>query len=154
MKDYVKDCQLNFVRIKFSPKLKVVELKYLCESHGLLLKPEEEVEFVEEKRFCIVKCAFRKAMNYDNEQFKLLQNDVECMVQIISKRLRRSSLVIAYHFTHPIWKFLIYINRPIRIGRTGLRLVSRIFSPTTRVKSLFETKKSVFVIKMSLAVYK
>ena len=98
MKDYVKDCQLNFVRIKFSPQLKVAELKYLCESHGLLLKPEEEVEFVEEKRFCIVKCAFRKAMNYDNEQFKLLQNDVECMVQIISKRLRRSSLVIVLSF--------------------------------------------------------
>jgi len=37
-------------------------------------------------------------MNYDNEQFKLLQNDVECMVQIISKRLRRSSLVIVLSF--------------------------------------------------------
>ena len=86
-------------KIKFSSTLKVAELRSLCESHGLLSKPEEEVEFVDEERICIVKCAFRKAMNYDNEPFQLLQRDVEGMVHIISKMLRRSSLVIAYHFT-------------------------------------------------------
>lgn len=97
---------LNDLNIKFPSKYKLADLQHLCESKGLLTQTmNDDVPIVPEevwkevKKMIIVKCAFRKAMNFDNDKFKLLQNEVETFVHIISRMLRRSSLTMAYHFT-------------------------------------------------------
>ena len=96
---------LNDSNIKFPTKYKLADLQHLCESKGLLTQTINDLPIVEEevwkevKKIFIVKCAFRKAMNFDDDKFSLLQNEVESFVHIISRMLRRSSLVIAYHFT-------------------------------------------------------
>ena len=96
---------LNDSNIKFPTKYKLADLQHLCESKGLLTQTINDLPIVEEevwkevKKIFIVKCAFRKAMNFDDDKFSLLQNEVESFVHIISRMLRRSSLVISYHFT-------------------------------------------------------
>jgi len=61
--------------------------------------PDTAVETKVVTDIVVVKCGLRNVINLDNATFALLSATVERYVNIISRMMRRSSLVLLYHLT-------------------------------------------------------
>lgn len=83
--------------VAFSSKAKLADLRKLCEDNGLIARPPPNFKMVE--KICVVKCALKRAMNLDEEQFDKFRGHVDDLVNVVSRMLRRSSLVMSFHFT-------------------------------------------------------
>ena len=88
---------LKLANIDIPKKSKLADLRELCEKNGLIARPPDEYTNIE--KTTIIKCALRHAMNLDNSQFLLLRTEIDKMVNVISRMLRRSSLALCYHMT-------------------------------------------------------
>ena len=104
-KDKLKDL-LKLSNIIFSNKLKVEDLRRLCQQHNLIASPLPKFKDVE--KICIVKCALKKSSNLNDEDFNIFRNEIDKMVNITSRMLRRTSLALAFHI---LW--LLENNKPI-----------------------------------------
>ena len=97
---YNMDClkeKLRRLDIAFPKRVKKEELMRLCEENGLVARPPPEFKKVE--KLTIVKCSLNRAMNLDPEQMSTFRQEVNKMVVIISRMLRRASLALSYHMT-------------------------------------------------------
>ena len=88
---------LRLANVPFVAKAKLADLRQLCEDHRLVARPPPELKTVE--KMCVVKCALKKAMNLDEEQFDVFRTHVDKLVNLISRMLRRASLALAFHTT-------------------------------------------------------
>ena len=100
--DKLKDL-LKLSDIEFSNKLKVEDLRLLCQKHNLI-----EPEFKDVEKICIVKCALRRSLNLDNDKFIIFRDEIDKIVNITSRMLRRTSLTLAFHI---LW--LLENKKPI-----------------------------------------
>ena len=87
LRDLLKDAG-----VKIAVKSKRDDLWRLCLEHNLV-----EREFVNQTDITVVKSSLQYAMNLNNKDFKLFSDRIEKYVSIISRLLRRSSLIFYYH---------------------------------------------------------
>ena len=85
---------LGLPKLEYSGKLGAPGLKLLCEEHGLLAPVFKEFEEI-----TVVKCALRKAMTVDDPQYAVFSAHIESFVNVISRMMRRTTLVLSYHVT-------------------------------------------------------
>jgi hypothetical protein len=88
---------LKLAEVSYSSKDKKDDLILLCQNNGLIAKPPPEYKTVE--KTCVVKCALKKAMSLNEEEFGKFRGHVDDLVNVVSRMLRRSSLVLAFHVT-------------------------------------------------------
>ena len=85
---------LGLPRLVYSGRLGAPGLKLLCEQHGIL-----EPVFREFEDITVVKCALRKAMTVDDAQYAVFSEHIEAFVNVISRMMRRTTLLLSYHVT-------------------------------------------------------
>jgi hypothetical protein len=88
---------LNALRLlKVTPprRAKVGELEDLCVMHGIT---GFEPKYQEATKKTVVKCALRKAMNLDAEQYDKFGDKVDELVNIVSRMFRRASVALALY---------------------------------------------------------
>ena len=99
------------------------DLSELCIRHGLIHRPPVAIEKVKNdetaegvdavkrvEKYTVVKCALKRAMNLDEDQFAAFSGGVEEFVGLISRMLRRASLALAHHTA---WLFEGDVQRAI-----------------------------------------
>ena len=131
---------LKLTNIDIPKKSKLADLRELCEKNGLIAKPPDEYMNIEKNT--IVKCALRHAMNLDDDQFLMLRAEIDKMVNVVSRMLRRSSLALCYHMTKlvssgqpvpDLYKCIdTYWKKCLKIGINGV-------FPDTPSKSSYES---------------
>ena len=98
---------LNLADIEIPKTCKLAkDIRLLCEQHKLIARPPPE--FKDVNQICVVKCALRTAMNLNDVQYALFREQVDSMVNVISRMLRRASLILSFHVTD-----LANADRPI-----------------------------------------
>ena len=95
---------LKLAEVPYSSKSNKDDLVRLCEDNGLIARPPPEYKTVE--KMCVVKCALKKAMSLDDEEFGKFREHVDQLVNVVSRMLRRSSLVLTFHITSLLEKGL------------------------------------------------
>jgi hypothetical protein len=66
---------LKLAEVPYSSKSNKDDLVRLCEDNGLIARPPPEYKTVE--KMCVVKCALKKAMSLDDEEFGKFREHVD-----------------------------------------------------------------------------
>lgn len=93
-KDQLCD-KLRLVNVSFDEKASIAHIRMLCEDNGLLDMRYERVE-----KFSIIKCPLRKSTSIlTHDEYKTFTIRVNEYVNLISRMMRRATLLMSFHIT-------------------------------------------------------